>query len=195
MAKMPQRICRQVVIVLVLFVLSGGRAEQRTKRAVVNQTVGTADLGHATQERHGEQGHVGGGVHGGHGHGGHDTGAHGGIHLASWRWEEYSNHVMFTGNGVLRHKLVKFSPFVISKKRRYSVSGVHSIMMVNSVQTVEGRDGVHSLLPFHSIYHDEQSCDLCTLQLRGQIHSSYFSSTLFSSVVLRISRSTKYLRM
>jgi hypothetical protein len=99
MAKMPQRICGQVVIVLVLFLLSGGRAEQRTKRAV-NQTVGTADLGHATQERHGEQGQVGGGVHGEHGHGGHEAGAHGGIHLASWRWEEYSNHVMFTGNGV-----------------------------------------------------------------------------------------------
>ncbi len=113
---------------LVLFVLSGGRAEQRTKRAV-NQTVGPAaaghgDVGHAAQERHGEQGHVdggdhsghgevGGGDHGEHGHGGHEAGAHGGIHLASWRWEEYSNHVMFTGNGVLRHRLGKFFPLVI----------------------------------------------------------------------------------
>jgi hypothetical protein len=141
MAKMPQRICRQVVIVLVLFILSGGRAEQRTKRAVVNQTVGAGhgDVGHATQERHGDQGHVGGGaqsghgqlvgdvhgdqghvgggVHGEHGHGGHEAGSHGGIHLASWRWEEYSNHVMFTGNGVLSHRLGKFCPLVILKKR------------------------------------------------------------------------------
>jgi hypothetical protein len=132
---MPQRICRQVVIVLVLFLLSGGRAEQRTKRTV-NQTVGAAaaghgNVGHATQERHGEQGHVGrgdhsghgevgGGDHGGHGHEGHEAGAHGGIHLASWRWEEYSNHVMFTGNGVLRHRIGEFTPLtVISKKRHY----------------------------------------------------------------------------
>ncbi len=140
---MPQRICRQVAIVLVLFLLSGGRAEQRTKRAV-NQTVGPADLGHATQERHGEQGHVGGGdhsghgevvgdvhgeqgqvgggVHGEHGHGVHEAGAHGGIHLASWRWEEYSNHVMFTGNGLLHHRLGKFGPLSVISKKRYLFS-------------------------------------------------------------------------
>jgi hypothetical protein len=37
--------------------------------------------------------------------------------------------------------------------------------------------------PFHFIYHHERSC-WCTLQLRGQILSSCFSSTLFSSLFL-----------
>ncbi len=36
---------------------------------------------------------------------------------------------------------------------------------------------VHGPPPFHSIYHHEQSFGVCKLQLRGQIHSPYFSST------------------
>jgi hypothetical protein len=59
--------------------------------------------------------------------------------------------------------------------------GVHSIMMVKiqlSLVRVEGAGCRPS--PFHSIYHQEQSC---------VVRSSYFSSTLFSSV----GRTTEYI--
>jgi hypothetical protein len=49
---------------------------------------------------------------------------------------------------------------------------IHSIMMVNSTQPGEGGGCTPS--PFHSIYY--------RAKLRGQKHSSYFSSTLFSYV-------------
>ena len=35
--------------------------------------------------------------HGG-GHDLHDDGHHGGIHLISWKWNDYSSAIMFTGN-------------------------------------------------------------------------------------------------
>jgi hypothetical protein len=38
--------------------------------------------------------------------------------------------------------------------------------------------GVHAPPPFHSIYHLAQKFQ-CTLQLRGQKHSLYFTSTLY----------------
>ncbi len=59
-------------------------------------------------------------------------------------------------------------------------SGVHSTMVVNSAQPGEGGLGC-TPSPFNSIYHHEQSCG-CSLQLRRQKYSPYFSSTLFSSV-------------
>ncbi len=55
------------------------------------------------------------------------------------------------------------------------LSGVHSIMMVNSAQPTQPNP-----TSFHSIYHHVVER---TLQLRGQIHSAaYFCSTLFCSV-------------
>ncbi len=64
----------------------------------------------------------------------------------------------------------------------YTLSGncVYSIMMEKSAKPGKG-GGAPS--PFHSIYHHEQSCMWCTLQLRGQILSPYFSSTPMYSVV------------
>ncbi len=64
---------------------------------------------------------------------------------------------------------------------QWPLSGIHCIMMVNSAQP--GWWGVH-VLPF-SLYITSSRAKLwCTLQPRGQRHSSYFSSTLFSSVDL-----------
>jgi hypothetical protein len=65
--------------------------------------------------------------------------------------------------------------------RQWPLSGVHSIMMVKSAQPGEGGGGC-TRSPFRFIYHHKQSF-LCTLQLKGQIHFSYFSNTLFSSVL------------
>jgi hypothetical protein len=56
---------------------------------------------------------------------------------------------------------------------------VQLIMMVNSAQPGEG--GGRHALPL-SLYLPSIAKLWCTPQLRGQIHSSYFSSTLFSSV-------------
>jgi hypothetical protein len=69
---------------------------------VSSEGVKVAHHGQAEQagEHGGGGGHGHGGV-GGHGHGGvggHGHGEqHSGIHLASWRWGEYSSHIMFTG--------------------------------------------------------------------------------------------------
>ncbi len=54
----------------------------------------------------------------------------------------------------------------------WHLSGVHSIMMVNSAQP--GKGGVSMPSPFHTI---PSQTKLCTLQLKRQIHSPYFSST------------------
>ncbi len=76
---------------------------------------------------------------------------------------------------------------LISVKRvqidlQWPLSGLHSIMMINSAQPVEGAGGgLHSFPLSLNIHHYEQSYGV--RQLRGQIHSPYFSSTLFSSVV------------
>ncbi len=49
-------------------------------------------------------------------------------------------------------------------------------MMEKSAQPGEG--GGCTPIPFHYIYHHVGNCDVNTLQVRGQMHSSYFSSTL-----------------
>jgi hypothetical protein len=62
------------------------------------------------------------------------------------------------------------------------LSGAHSIMMVNSAQPGEDERGARPP-PFHSIYCTITSRVVAsTLPLRRQIHSSYFCSTLFSTV-------------
>jgi hypothetical protein len=62
----------------------------------------------------------------------------------------------------------------------WPLSGVHSIMMVNSAQPGEGV-GAARPSPL-SLYLPSIAKLWCFLQLRGQTNSSYFSSTLFSSV-------------
>jgi hypothetical protein len=56
---------------------------------------------------------------------------------------------------------------------RWLLSGVHSIMMAKSAQPVAG--GGYPLP--RSLYLPSQAKLWCTVQLRGQIHSLYFSST------------------
>ncbi len=56
---------------------------------------------------------------------------------------------------------------------QWPLSGVQSIMMINSAQPGEGGPCTLSTIT-RKLW--------CTLQLRGQIQSSYFSSTLFFSV-------------
>jgi hypothetical protein len=59
-------------------------------------------------------------------------------------------------------------------ERQWPLSGVHSTVMVNSLQADGGR-GV-ARLPL-SFYLPSRTKLWCTLQLRGEIHSLYFSST------------------
>jgi hypothetical protein len=56
------------------------------------------------------------------------------------------------------------------------LTGVHSIMMEKLAQADEGR-GVYGAGPPPSLYLPSRTKLQCTLQLRGQIHSSYFTST------------------
>jgi hypothetical protein len=58
------------------------------------------------------------------------------------------------------------------------LSGVHFIMRVKSAQTDEG--GVHA--QHFSLYLPSSTKLWCTLQLRGQIHSPYFSPHMYSVV-------------
>jgi hypothetical protein len=61
---------------------------------------------------------------------------------------------------------------IVEKPTEYTewqrlLSGVHSIMMEKLAQAGEGGD---TPTPFHYIYHHGPKL-LCTLQLRGQLHS------------------------
>ncbi len=60
------------------------------------------------------------------------------------------------------------------------LSGVHSIMMEKLAQPGEGWQGVHD----HSLslYPPSHTKSWCMLQLRGQIHSLYFCSTLICTL-------------
>jgi hypothetical protein len=71
----------------------------------------------------------------------------------------------------------------VHTESQWSISGVHSIMMENPALADEG--GGCTPTPFHSIYVPSHTMVQCTLQLRGQKHSSYFTiSSLPSTVYL-----------
>ncbi len=59
---------------------------------------------------------------------------------------------------------------------QWPISGVHSIMMEKPAHAGEG-EGVHAL-PL-SLYLPSRTKLQCAFQLRGQIHSPYFISTLY----------------
>jgi hypothetical protein len=80
---------------------------------------------------------------------------------------------------MLAPKLVSVDHRVHTEWQRPLFDGTF-IMMEKLAQAGEGAGCTPA--PFHSIYHHVQSCK-CMLQLRGQIHSPYFISTLMYSVV------------
>ncbi len=66
-----------------------------------------------------------------------------------------------------------------STEWQWPLSGVHSIMMEKSAQPGEGGMQAHPLSPSHTnLWY--------TLQLRGQIHSSYFYSTPIFTLRLQL---------
>ncbi len=72
----------------------------------------------------------------------------------------------------------------VQKDWHWPMSGVHSIRMVKSAQPGEGEGARHPPPPSFTLstFTPSRAKLCCTLQLRGQIHPSYFSYTLFSSV-------------
>ncbi len=64
----------------------------------------------------------------------------------------------------------------VHTERQWPLSGVHSIMRVKSAQP--GGGGGWKPFPFHSIYHHEESCDVCSSWEGRYTHPSpHFTSS------------------